>query len=135
MRRIGAVAAALFALVGTAYGGAGRTIEETESWRTAIFWLIFIFLSIMIEMLFHNTEHFLEHHKKKGCAHAATPHHRRYAEDIVKSRSDCSVFFRGRRRSISAMHHDCQATTHLARRCNFQRLMPDATAFSCVAAI
>ena len=69
MRRIGAVAAALFALVGTAYGGAGRTIEETESWRTAIFWLIFIFLSIMIEMLFHNTEHFLEHHKKKGCAH------------------------------------------------------------------
>jgi len=42
------------------------TQEETESWRTAVFWGIFLFLSIVIETVFHHLEHYLQHHKKKG---------------------------------------------------------------------
>jgi len=46
--------------------GAGRTLEETDSWRTVLFWMIFLFLSIVIEQVFHHVEHYLQHHSKKG---------------------------------------------------------------------
>ena len=61
---VGAVA--LLELAGTAYAGAGRTIEETESLRVAAFWLVFIILSLMVEKMFHYSEHSLEHAGKKG---------------------------------------------------------------------
>lgn len=52
--------------------GAGRTLEETDSWRTVLFWMIFLFLSIVIEQVFHHVEHYLQHHSKKGCVAAAS---------------------------------------------------------------
>eukprot|EP01043_Picozoa_sp_COSAG02_P056486 COSAG02_NODE_6702_length_3413_cov_7.659022_2_plen_156_part_00 len=56
----------LLGLVGTACAGAGRTIEETESLRVAAFWLVFIILSLMVEKMFHFSEHSLEAAGKKG---------------------------------------------------------------------
>jgi hypothetical protein len=63
-------------LLPAASAGAGRTIEETESWRTAVFWGIFLILSVVIENVFHHLEHYLEHKKKKGCAGPSVPRRR-----------------------------------------------------------
>ena len=60
-------------LVGTVHAGAGRTIEETESIRVAAFWLVFIILSVMVEKMFHFSEHSLEHAGKKGCVRLCQP--------------------------------------------------------------
>ena len=35
-------------------GAAGRSIDETEAWRTAIFFAVFFLLSIILEIFFHN---------------------------------------------------------------------------------
>jgi hypothetical protein len=63
---VGCTAVLLLGLAGTACAGAGRTIEETESLRVAAFWLVFIILSLMVEKMFHFSEHSLEHAGKKG---------------------------------------------------------------------
>ena len=76
MLRGAVVAVAMFGLAGTAFAGAGRTIEETESWRVAAFWLVFIILSMMVEKMFHYSEHSLHGAGKKGCAHFSPRSHR-----------------------------------------------------------
>ena len=63
----------LLLLLPAGWAGAGRTIEETESWRTAIFWGIFLLLSIVIENVFHHLEHYLQSKKKKGCGGPSVP--------------------------------------------------------------
>jgi Ca2+/Na+ antiporter len=63
---VGCIAVLLLGLVGSACAGAGRTIEETESLRVAAFWLVFIILSLMVEKMFHFSEHSLQAAGKKG---------------------------------------------------------------------
>lgn len=77
MLRGAVVAVSMLGLAGTAFAGAGRTIEETESWRVAAFWLVFIILSVMVEKMFHYSEHSLHGAGKKGCARPSPRSHRR----------------------------------------------------------
>lgn len=79
MLRGGVVAVALLGLAGTAYAGAGRTIEETESLRVAAFWAVFIILSVMVEKMFHYSEHSLHGAGKKGCEASPLSHSLRHA--------------------------------------------------------
>jgi len=51
-------------------GGAGRNIEETASYRVAIFFVVFLVLSLLLEQFFHQLEHCLHHIGQVGLEEA-----------------------------------------------------------------
>lgn len=53
-----------------AEGGAGRNIEETASYRVAIFFIFFLVLSFLLEQFFHRLEHCLHHIGQVGLEEA-----------------------------------------------------------------
>ncbi len=56
----------LLLLSNLADAGSGKSIEETSSWRIAIFFIFFIALSFFVELLFHNLEHYFHHGHQEG---------------------------------------------------------------------
>jgi hypothetical protein len=53
-------------MLAEANAGAGMNVEETQSWRVAVFWLIFLVLSYLLEKFLHEYHHHLEHKHQRG---------------------------------------------------------------------
>jgi hypothetical protein len=55
---------------GEVEGASGRNIEETASWRVALFFVVFLVLSLVLEQFFHALEHCLHHIGQVGLEEA-----------------------------------------------------------------
>jgi mlo protein len=60
----------LFCAIACADSAAGNGLEESPTWRVIVFFVLFLVLSILVEMTMHHSKHFCEHHNWIGVLHA-----------------------------------------------------------------